>query len=100
MKKIVDMKARIIIANDRYPCVIENLSENEISALTSFTNDPECYQEGCPLKLQFTPPSGEAIDLEGRLKSSFRIPPYGITSNIVVRLDNPPDMYVNLLNSL
>jgi hypothetical protein len=52
------------------------------------------------MKLRFTHPSGEAIDIEGRLKSSFMTPPYGITRNIVVSLDNPPDRYVNLLNSL
>ncbi len=99
-KKIVTFKARLILGDKSYPGYIENITEDDIYLLVSPLIPLNQSGQGFAFTLEFSPPSGEMLNLNCRLKWSYRTPPHGLTKSMGIEVTDPSLQYINFFRSL
>ncbi len=95
-KKIVALKAEFCCGSFCCNGFIENLSENNISCTTTEKN----LSPGTEFQVRFQSDSGEALNLNCKLKWSYETPPHGITNSIGMEILHQPTQYKTFLESL
>jgi hypothetical protein len=95
-KKIVNLKAEF--SCDSFCCdgFIDNISEHNICCTTTAKNLPLDTE----LQVKFQPDSGEALNLNCKLKWAYDTPPYGITNSVGMEILNQSTQYKSFLESL
>lgn len=97
----VDLKAERISGNQKYSVFIENISETGIQMITSPSDGHKKYTPGAIVDLNFKLPSGEALNLNCRIKwAYFKMPPEQLTDSIGLEIINPPEKYITFVKSL
>lgn len=94
------LKAELISRGVSYPGFIESLSSDNIYFLTNAEIPPEKLPPGSKYKIKFRQPTGEYLDLECRLKWSYRTPPHGLTEWIGIELTRDDSKYLKFYRSL
>ncbi|UCH81469.1 MAG: PilZ domain-containing protein [Nitrospiraceae bacterium] len=95
-KKIVNIRAEISCDNFSCDGYIENLSEDNICCSTTAKN----LSPGTEFQVTFKQESGEALNLNCRLKWSYELPPHNIINSIGMDILNQPAQYKSFLKSL
>jgi len=95
-KKIVNLRAEFSCGCFCCDGFIDNLSENTICCTTTAKN----LSPGTEFKVKFQPDSGEALNLDCKLKWSYDTPPYGITNSVGMEILNQTAQYKTFLKSL
>lgn len=99
-KKIVTFRARLILGDKSYPGYIENLTEDDMYLLASPFIPLTQSAPGSAFMLEFSSPSGEMLNLNCRLKWSYRTPPHGLTKSLGIKVADPSPQYINFFKSL
>lgn len=99
-KRIVEFKAELIAGSHVYPGYIEKISEENIYLLAAPLNGDNDLSPGAALTLKFAPCTGQGINLNCVVTSSFRTPPHGITRSVFMHITDPPPDYISLLQSI
>ena len=95
-KKIVNLKAEFSCGSFCCNGFIDNLSEDNICCTTTAKN----LSPGTEVDVKFQPDSGEALNLNCKLKWSYETPPYGITNSVGMEILNQTTQYRTFLESL
>ena len=89
-KKLVRYNVELISDTETYPGFVETVSEDDIFLLVppniaGFDSSP-----GTPFRLVIKPPSGENVNLDCRVKWSYKTPPVGLMNIIAEVTDSLP----------
>jgi len=96
---IVTLEAELVLNDMTYKGFIENLSENGVYVVTKPTKTNANFNPGEAIGLKFHLPSGEIVDMNCKIIWSYKTPPHGLTNSIGVEIINPPQKYIESLES-
>lgn len=99
-RKIVSIRAELIIGDKSWASFIENLSEEGIFVTTSAAESSVKIAPQAPATLRFPLPAGEKAELNCRIIWTLKLPPYGLTQNVGMEVIDPPASYKDFLQSL
>ncbi|UCE72691.1 MAG: PilZ domain-containing protein [Nitrospiraceae bacterium] len=102
VRKKVNIRAEIVSDVATYQATIENISDRGIHIETN-AGDPLTKEKnivpGRTMEVKFTLPSGEALNLRGKIIWSFKTQPHGLTISIGMEIVFPPPSYIDFCNS-
>ena len=98
---ITRLNAEIVLDDKKRPGFIENISEEGVYMVTTPAETPIIeLAPDSPLTLKLQSPSGETLNLRGRVVWSYKTPPHGITDSIGIEIIEPSEEYKALLRDL
>jgi len=99
-KKIVKLKAELLSGSHSYPGFVESFSKDDvfISASPTMEDDDSC--PGKTFRLKFTSPCGKKVNLNCKVKWSYKTPPHGYTNSIGLEILNQQTPYKDIINAL
>jgi len=95
----VTLDAELILNNTAYKGFVENLSEDGIYVITAPTKANVNFNPGDVIGLKFRLPSGEIFDMNCKIIWSYKTPPHGLTNSIGMEIIDPPQKYIQILES-
>ena len=85
-KKVLGCKGVLVADSEIYPGYVETISEEDIYLLVPPIMPDVDSSPGSPFILVVTPASGESVNLDCRVKWSYKTPPNGML-NIVAEIE-------------
>lgn len=99
-RKIVSIRAELIIGDRSWASFIENLSEEGIFVTTSAAESSAKIAPQISATLRFPLPAGKKAELSCRIIWTLKLPPYGLTQSVGMEIIDPPASYKEYLKSL
>jgi len=98
-KKIVRYKVELISNKETYPGFVETVSEEDICLSVPPTMSEADSSPGRLFRLVINPPSGESVNLNCKIKWSYKTPPGGLL-NIIAEVTDPFPTFKTFYQSL
>ncbi|MBI5409346.1 MAG: PilZ domain-containing protein [Nitrospirae bacterium] len=87
---VAGYKAEIIYEGKSYEGIVDDLSEAGVGVVIPPSNNPPDIPPGAALVLEFQPVSGETLNLQCRVRWSYKVPPHNLTLKMGLEILNPP----------
>ena len=91
-KKVVGCKGVLVADSEIYPGFVETVSEEDIYLLVPPIMPDVDSAPGSSFKLVITPASGESVNLDCRVKWSYKTPPNGLLNIVAEVTDSLPTL--------
>ena len=89
-KKILRCKGVLVADSEIYPGFVETVSEDDIYLQVPPIMPDVDSSPGSPFKLVITPASGESVNLDCRVKWSYKTPRSGMLNIVAEVMDSLP----------
>ena len=99
-KKIVKLKAELLSGSHTYPGFVESFSKDDVFISANLTMQEDDSSPGKLFGLKFTCPCGKMVNLNCRVKWSYKTPPYGFTKSIGLEILNHQNTNKDVINVL
>ncbi len=99
-KKIVSIQAELDYDSALFTGRAGSLSDDSIFLETSPTDSSVDFKPGSLLEVRLKAPTGQTINLNGKIVWSYKTPPHCLTNSIVFKVSDSKDKYDNFLQRL
>jgi hypothetical protein len=97
---IVSLPAEVTAGNVHIAASIENLSDAGVYLITAPSDEPLNLETDTAVELSFILPSLEKINLNCKVRWSYRTPPHRLTNSVGLEIINPSPEFRESLDTL
>ncbi len=99
-RKIVSIKAEVVLEGEKSAGLIENISEGGIYLVIAPAKQVSEFSAGKTANVQFISPSGTTIDLHCKVTWGYKTPPHGLTQTVGMEIKTPSQEFTDFYNGL
>ena len=99
-RKIVSIKAEVVLDGEKSAGLIENISEGGIYLVTASSKHAGEFSAGKAANVRFIGPSGATIDLHCNILWGYKTPPHGMTHSVGMEIKTPSQEFTDFYNGL
>ena len=96
-KKIVKLKAELLSGSHTYPGFVEGFSKDDVFISANLAMQENNSSPGTMFGLKFTCPCGKMVNLNCRVKWSYKNPPHGFTKSIGLEILHQKNPYKEII---
>ncbi len=99
-RKKINMSANLLASGEHHTVTINNLSIKGVSITTRPMTSSRAFSKEKLFQLKFKTLKGSSMDLQCRVKWSFKTPPVGLTDIMGLEIVNPPAEFETYFRTL
>lgn len=99
-RKIVSIKAEVVLEGKKSAGLIENISEGGIYLVTTPAKQATEFSAGKTANVRFIGPSGTTIDLHCNVLWGYKTPPHGLTQSVGMEIKTSSQEFTDFYNGL
>jgi len=99
-RKIVRIKAEVVLEGNKSAGLIENVSESGIYLVTAPSKQATEFSIGKSANVSFIGSSGAIIDLHCNIIWEYKTPPHGLTQSVGMEIKTSSQEFTDFYNGL